>query len=300
MRKLVYYGHTVELTSLFSADMKMLRSTSLVLLILFLAGHPLSAPAASADPAPRSTVFLRIMPMGDSITAGVSRNTWYTQIINPPTSGSGVAGCTWVSNYMDLDVVSYRRYLLQKLYANGVAGTFVGSVGQIEGLGHEGHPGWTIRDLDYCVQHASWLTDARPDFILLHIGTNDAGQARTPDEMIASLDSLLQHIYAKLPNTTEVIVAQIIPAGQDRYPYFRQSNILMNEIIAPYNAKIPRLVKLFRERGYHVSSADMAGVIRSDADLDRAGLHPEARAAERMADIWAAQIIEVLNGQSKR
>lgn len=235
--------------------------------------------------------------MGDSITEGVCDTEANCQVIDfkSPTNGDGVAACAWAHNYANPKAVGYRAFLRDKITARGLKMTYVGSVTVVEGLAHEGHSAWTIIDLDYCVQNGDWLEKAQPNVILLHIGGNDANSSRTPEEMAASLQNLLEHIYEKLPETTEVIVAQNIPAAKNAYPLIIPSNTLMNDIITPYNLKIPGVVDTLRAEKKHVSYVDMTGTIHSDSDLDvMMGLHPNAEASERMADVWLAKILEVI------
>jgi lysophospholipase L1-like esterase len=241
---------------------------------------------------------VRIMPMGDSITEGVcdtEENCPAPPVFMSPLNGDGVAACSWAHNYYAPKAVGYRVFLRDKITARGFKLNYVGSVTVVEGLAHEGHSGWEIADLDYCVQNGDWLEKAQPNVILLHIGTNDANNSRTPEEMATRLQSLLEHIYDKLPGTTEIIVAQIIRASTTALPYFAKSNILMNDIITPYNQTIPGVVEKLRAENKHVSFVDMTGVIHSDSEVDvMLGLHPNAVASERMADVWLAKILEVI------
>jgi len=94
--------------------------------------------------------------------------------------------------------------------------------------------------------------------------------------MAKNLQDLLEHIYAKLPDTTEVIVAQIVSARQS----------WMNNIIIPYNELIPGVVEKLLAEKKHVSFVDMTGVIHLDSDLDGFGHHPNVVASERMAQVW--------------
>jgi lysophospholipase L1-like esterase len=232
-------------------------------------------------------VPLRIMPMGDSITEGLcdTQDTceepaeWMI-----PTTGDGVEACGWAANPYNPEAVGYRAFLRDMIAAKGLDMSYVGSVAVVEGLAHEGHTGWQILDLDYCVQNGDWLEKAQPNVILLHIGTNDASEGRAPEEMVQSLLELLQHIYEKVPATTEVIVAQIIPARQS----------WMKSVITPYNELIPGVVDELVAEGKHVSYVDMTGVILSDSDLDRFGHHPNAVASERMAQVWYAKILDII------
>lgn len=186
----------------------------LIVALLAACAAPAAAPTATpVPPTPTAVPPLRIMPMGDSITEGLcdSTATCRTPEIKTPTGGYGVSVCSWSLNTVNQASVGYRASLRDKLASAGIDATFVGSVSVVEGLSHEGHSGWTIGDLDYCVQNANWLEGAKPDVILLHIGTNDMGWAHEPDRMITDLRTLLQHIYAHLPKSTHVIVAQVIP-----------------------------------------------------------------------------------------
>ena len=204
-------------------------------------------------------VPLRIMPLGDSITEGVcdtQDNCKEPSVWMIPTSGDGIDACGWAANPYNPEAVGYRTFLRDMINTRGLDMVYVGSVTVVEGLAHEGHTGWQIQDLDYCVQNGDWLEKAQPNVILLHIGTNDASERRTPEEMAKSLQDLLEHIYVKLPDTTEVIVAQIIPARQS----------WMNNIIIPYNELIPGVVEKLLAENKHVSFVDMTGVIHSDSE----------------------------------
>lgn len=124
---------------------------------------------------------VRVMPLGDSITDGLT-----------------VPG-------------GYRIGLWQKFTAAGDRVDFVGSMSNgPSSLGdhdHEGHSGWTIAQIDAGV--AGWLQTYTPHTILLHIGTNDI-YGGDPAGAPARLSSLLDHITAQAPDA-EVFVATIIP-----------------------------------------------------------------------------------------
>ena len=152
---------------------------------------------------------MRIMPLGDSITAG------------EPGSGGGDE-----RYYM-----SYRRDLfvdLAGLYPERIR--FVGSIlsdGSAVSqtppwdLAHEGHPGWcsTNTELDACNSGGglaqnieTWFNDNPPDVVLLHIGTNDLGQGRSAATAADGVNEILDRIESweasNFPVT--VFVAQII------------------------------------------------------------------------------------------
>ena len=129
---------------------------------------------------------LRIMPLGDSITAGVGSVTRS----------------------------SYRIDLYRRLVAAGMNVDFVGS--QHDGQGgdddHEGHPGWAITRLSTHVD--GWLARYRPDVVLLHVGTNDmatdGGARRAP----MRLNALISRIRADRPEA-QIFVSLIVGAKTD-------------------------------------------------------------------------------------
>jgi lysophospholipase L1-like esterase len=236
------------------------------------------------------------MPMGDSITEGLcdtSRNCSVPELILP-TAGAGLGACSWSLNPVNPGEAGYREPLRAKLAEQGIIATFVGSVQIAEGLAHEGHSGWKIEDLDYCVEKADWLEQAKPDVILLHIGTNDMGWGREPERMADDLRQLLEQIYAKVPKSTRTIIAQVIPTQSGLRNFYVALPAPANEILAEYNALIPGLVTEMQAAGYNVDYVDMWPAIQSDADFDWAGVHPTTGAANRMADIWLTKIAEIV------
>lgn len=277
-----------------------LKKTSLPLLSLLLV---LLAACSPAAPAPRLGVDapLRIMPLGDSITEGLCdtpENCMSNLVFMSPSRGDGLAACQWSASKYLPNLSGYRAFLKDRLLARGLKMSYVGSVATREGLAHEGHAAWTIADLDFCVQHGGWLESAQPNLILLHIGTNDASYGRTPDEMAQSLQDLLEDIYRKVPASTEVIVAQILPARRLATPQFAGANLSLNEIIAPYNQRIPAVVRALQAEQKYVTFVDMTPAVQSDSDLDSIGIHPNPAASRRMAEIWYGQILKVI-GEGK-
>ena len=171
-----------------------------------LAGCATSAVAAPATgTATTQSGPVRVMPLGDSITDG------YT-----------VEG-------------GYRTRLWTLLTADHVAVDLVGSresgPAELGDKANEGHVG--LRADEITAQVTPWLTQARPDIVLLHIGTNDLGEV-SGAETAAHLDALLAEIYRVQPRT-HVVVATIIP--------------MFSGVAAErdaYNAAIPGIVARYR------------------------------------------------------
>jgi lysophospholipase L1-like esterase len=221
------------------------------------------------------------MPLGASITAGV--------------------GST--------DRAGYRSRLLTKLFAPASSGggggrapdsvDFVGSERSGRNMPggdkynrHEGHPGFTIAQVQRHLASGRLLQQHRPNVVLLHVGTNDVNgppAAKDPkdrdadDERIAAaaaarLGALLDDVTAVCPNAV-VLVAQLVRA--------RPLGGKTDARIGRYNAHVRRQVQQ-RERGRkRVLLVDMSVVGARAEDMSDA-IHPSDRGYDRMAGVWLA------------
>ncbi|MCX4993619.1 FG-GAP-like repeat-containing protein [Streptomyces sp. NBC_00568] len=169
---------------------------------------------------------IRLMPLGDSITAGVASST-----------GNG-----------------YRGPLRSALQNAGVSSLdFVGSVnsGEMVDKDHEGHSGKVIQEIEDfadCTVPAS-----RPNVVTLHAGTNDMDQDLELEGAPQRLGALIDRVLTNAPETT-VLVATLIPA---------QKAGLQPRIDA-FNAALPALVGSRQAQGKRVALVDMSSVTTSD------------------------------------
>jgi hypothetical protein len=197
-------------------------------------------PGAASGPASR---VLRIMPLGDSISNG------------------GAAG-------------GYRRPLQGLLAKRGVAFDFVGSQAEGEGMDPdtEGHRGFRTDNLRRSIIATGLVEAARPDIILLHIGTNDIQQGKTASAAASNLSAIIDDLLVRLP-AVRVIVAKILPqTGKEAH-------------VSQFNAQVERLVQSKPRR---VSVIDMSAAL-SVSDLAD-GIHPNRAGNEKMAAVWEAEI----------
>src|SRR5689334_804225 len=192
-----------------------LRLAGALMAILLAAGALTGAGTAAYA---ESNGGVRVMPLGDSITDGIT-----------------VPG-------------AYRIGLWQRLVNDGYKVDFVGSSSNgPSALGdhdHEGHSGWRIDQIDANI--TGWLGTYTPHTVLLHIGTNDVLQNYNVSGAPGRLSTLIDHITAAAPSA-EVFVAQIIPlanAGQEN-------------AVRTFNAAIPGIVQTKANAGKHVHLVDM-------------------------------------------
>lgn len=214
---------------------------------------------------------LKIMPLGDSITYGVIGT-------NDKNSGG------------------YRTELWHKFVADGLKVEFVGS--QSNGSDsrsnkdHEGHPGWTIRQIAASVNE--WLNTSEPDLVLLMIGTNDTRKSSLKT-MINELSALIDQITAHSPKA-RLLVASIPPIHPAARPVIQGLRAIY------FNTAIPRIVNSKVAQGKKVDFVDMRSLTVSDLtaslslDLDN-GLHPNAQGYRKIANFWHDAILKVTSNR---
>lgn len=211
------------------------------------ATSPRAASSATLPPIDTSQ-HVRIMPLGDSITAGIGSST--------------DDGYRWqLAKYL-IDV--------QQLYT----ATWVGS--QTSGLQsnphHEGHSGWTIADLTTGID--GWMATYQPDVVLLEAGVNDARQGADASTMAAHMSALLGRILADSPSV-RVIVGDVVP------PWYGTQQDVASVAVQRFDALLPSVVAT---AGPQVSLARMSAGVTSSQLGD--GLHPNDAGYWDMAWVW--------------
>jgi lysophospholipase L1-like esterase len=226
-------------------------------------GHA-PAPEPAYDPCPASLPCW-VMPLGDSITAGIGSST-----------GLG-----------------YRPPLRQLVAKDALWMDFVGTQSAPDGH-HEGHPGWAMPELRASIdEFLSKSVDgpgkpARPHVVLLMIGTNDtinrdpAGLPRAPSR----LDDLVYRITTDAPGTL-VVVAQIVPT--------RTAAVDSGKVV-PFNAEVPALVERRAAIGEHVVYVDMHAALDVATDFND-DVHPNDSGYRKMAAVWYAALRPLLKHQ---
>lgn len=201
----------------------------------------------------------KILPLGDSITWGVSYDGGYRVKL--------------FSNALtDKKNITYVGKL-----SNGpstVSGTTFPK-------NNEGHSGWTIQQLDDIVTGTStdsnysgkkMMVDLAPNIVLLHAGTNDT--SRSPTGMSTRLGTLIDHILADGPDVL-LVVTTIVPIKQGSYGTVAES----------FNKEIPAVVQKRSDAGKHVILVDMFKDFPSGG-LSGDGVHPNQSGYDWMAGVW--------------
>ncbi|MEP0917793.1 SGNH/GDSL hydrolase family protein [Leptolyngbya sp. DQ-M1] len=211
-------------------------------------------PVASVDGTPTS---IRIMPLGDSITQA------------------------------DRNHNSYRRPLWLKLRAAGYDVNFVGST-KSHYLGnapksdfdqdHEGHWGWQADEV--LAQIARWSEVAKPDVVLLHLGTNDILGGQSFDGTIAELRQLIETMRQRNPHL-KILIAQLIPSSGGE-ALTQQFNQQVAALARSINSQTSPVILVDQFSGYDVQQDTYDG------------LHPNEAGEQKMASRWFQSLNKVL------
>jgi lysophospholipase L1-like esterase len=193
---------------------------------------------------------LRIMPLGDSITRGL-------------TNGGPIPG-------------GYRERLYTRLTLELYPVDFVGSANDNPwttapvDADHEGHGGWRIDE--FAPNIAAYL-EAQPAVLLLHLGTNDINQDTDLANAPTRLNSLLNQIALYSPRT-EIVVAQIIGS----------TSPTENTQIQAYNAALTAVVSAQQAAGHNVTLMNAYSAVSMANMADT--YHPTKDGYDQLADAW--------------
>ncbi|GGM32948.1 cellulose binding domain-containing protein [Dactylosporangium sucinum] len=215
-----------------------------------------------ARPARSAAAPVRIMPLGDSITAG--------------------PGC-------------WRAKLWHRLQTSGYTNIdFVGGVsdgggcnpGYTYDFDHEGHGGYSATGIADNNQLPPWLAAARPDVILMHLGTNDMWGGYIPlATKLTAFTKLVGQMRAQNP-AVKIIVAQIIPMSQAACATCPADVIALNNAIPGWAAGLTTAQS-------PITVADLWTGFDAVADTGD-GVHPNDAGFQKMADRWYPALTQAL------
>ncbi len=224
---------------------------------------------------------IKLMPLGDSITAGKEDNTQDED-----------------------DWEGYRRFLYEDLTEIGLEVDFVGS--EVNGLDNsfdrdnEGHRGWKVDEIADGRNGSGgvdvWIPDSDPDIVLLKIGTNDSSSSGS--NINNKLDNLIGDIFDIPSFDGHLIVSTIAPIHPNSNFYGRTDNI------DDYNALIPETVETYEAFGEDISFVDIRSgdnaITENDMTAPPAdnGLHPTAAGYEKMASFYYDAVLEAAGNKT--
>lgn len=200
---------------------------------------------------------VRILPLGDSITYGMSVDGGYRWPLYQLLTNAG--------------------------YTVDFTGTQMGnSVVGPPDPDHEGHPGWSIAQISSILPAVISQT-VDPDVVLLLIGANDCINNWAVASATNRLDTLITKLTATWPGA-KIVVSSLTPMVTAAYEQ-RSTN--------SYNPFIPGLVSNQAAGGRQVYFTDLhSALLFSDISSDN--VHPLASGYNKMATNWFAAITNVI------
>src|ERR1041384_1975165 len=200
----------------------------------------------------------RIMPLGDSIT--------------------GSPGCWRALLWTDLQNAGFTNI------------DFVGTLPpQGCGIPHdgdnEGHGGILATNMADQNQLVPWLAATRPDIVIMHLGTNDVWNARTPAVILTAFSKLVDQMRAQNPNM-KILVAQIIPMNPSNC-------IACAQRVVAFNAAIPAWAAGKSTPQSPITVVDQWTGFNTATDTGD-GVHPNDAGNQKISDRWFPALSMVL------
>jgi lysophospholipase L1-like esterase len=175
----------------------------------------------------------------------------------------------------------YRGPLQMLLARDGITVDMVGSQrggpSSVPDRDYEGVGGLTLEGMKPRV--AGWVRRARPDVVLLHMGTNDLLKGASAKDVARRLESVLSEIVAV--TGAHVVVAGVWAPLPEEARDREEFNRLAAAVVAG-----------FRERGHSMRYLDVSEPLEPDELAD--GLHPNATGYRLIAAMWERQIMDVI------
>jgi lysophospholipase L1-like esterase len=230
----------------------------------------LALPFSNAHAFARS---LRIMPYGDSLTAGA-----------------------YIQDGVFKTDAGY-RFALWKLLTEGgdrvfMEGSLQDGPADFSQRHHEGHSGWRIDQI--AAQEHQWVLAAQPDVVLLLIGTNDCIQNYDMPNAVNRLSSLVEGIEADAPHA-HVFVSTPIPHS---IPDVNNRIIAYNSDLTSwvaFKSKVdPKIhfVDMYTEA--HIRNGIVNGVLGAGPTDLIDGVHPTPDGYIAMANVWYQALVSAL------
>ncbi|AEO70515.1 carbohydrate esterase family 3 protein [Thermothielavioides terrestris NRRL 8126] len=200
--------------------------------------------------------YLRVMPLGASITQGVHSS----------------------------DNNGYRKWIREQLRWQGWKVNMVGSVqtGTMKDRDHEGHPGWVITEtgqyngVQQAWDAAKWM---KPNLVLLNVGTNDCSNNIDLDHAGDRMEALVTDIFNSVPGVV-VIMSTLLPSPGVKDCAARVS--------AQYRAVAKKL------QNGRLALADFNAAMSGDASMfSDDPIHPSDAGYKFMASVWWDAIAKV-------
>lgn len=229
---------------------------------------------------------LRIMPLGDSITAGYTDNSKWDH----PFEFGYRSGLYKQLKKADINFifVGESKEPLNNRFGDPSHGGKVlpkldlRKVGQD---GHRGYGGWGIGSIQQKV--TEWISKDKPDIILLMIGINGINP-QSPKQ----LDALVKTIF-EADKDVSLIVAQTTPYGKFNQNLFNYNTYIRETLVADYSAKKYSICTVDQYKHFLTNPNDPKSI--DPKRLSNSHNHPANAQYDQMAESWLEGIKSIIN-----
>jgi lysophospholipase L1-like esterase len=186
----------------------------------------------------------------------------------------------------------WRALLWQRLQQAGRASSvdFVGTL-PAQGCGfaydgeNEGHGGFLATNVADQNQLPGWLAATHPDVVMMHFGTNDVWNNRSPATILAAFTKLVAQMRAANP-AMRILVAQILPMNPANCAECAQR-------VIDLNAAIPAWAAATSTAASPVTVVDQWTGFNTATDTGD-GVHPNDSGNSKIANRWYPALVAAL------
>lgn len=244
-----------------------------------------------------NNTFLKVMPVGDSITDGYWEQGGYRKYMWCALAEDGYTGIDLVGpKGSNSETFEYKGK--QVYYDGNYAGYSGYAIQQMNGT--EARQG-----ILETLQNGDYIRKFSPDIVLLQIGTNDILSAYN-DGITDRLENLITYILDEGCRTVYVTTIPDIDVSLVSDWLWAYGEVKWNSTpeafaeivqghIDSYNASIKALAAKMQGEGRDVRFADIHSVVDMKADLYD-GVHPNEQGYEKMGRYWAGVLEAHING----
>lgn len=231
------------------------------------------------------TDTIRIMALGDSITAGVGAH-------GADVGGGGYRG--ELENLLDAAGYRYEMIGSRSDYSD-----------RVHAPAHEGWPGYVVRSLPSDPGHellgpvtANAVDAYDPDVILLMAGTNDLlrlerhAAGYTVEGIVGGMDALLGQIFFDKPRVHVILAGVVASPDISECTVERFDGAVTPECPSDGGASLATLVRKYRGLGFDIVLAPrMDAAVPRDRDHFPDGIHPSGDGGyAAVARVWMSAI----------
>ncbi|KAF2188177.1 carbohydrate esterase family 3 protein [Zopfia rhizophila CBS 207.26] len=189
----------------------------------------------------------------------------------------------------------WRAILYKKLQGAGITNTdFVGS-NKAPDCGfpydgeNEGHAGFLATGIVKDNQLPGWLNAAKPDVVMMHLGTNDVIQKKPTQDIIKAYSTLVDQMRASKPDI-KILVSQLIPIDPNKFSGAQQGIIDLNEAIVSW-------APTKSTRASPITIVDNFSGFNTTTDTTD-GEHPNDKGNQKLADKFYPPLSEAIKSVS--